>query len=173
MLSLDEIEIEAPVPSKLRSNNEEVTFEFAPEILRNYRNTRRSTKFFEAYTLIAGVQMDINLIDEIDDLVSLKNTKYIFRGIKRPRNGGDDGSGIYAYVIHPKESYKYLESIKCLAKKVEIPDDICFVTYVEFFQPSETEIKGRILNWTWVETSHDGRPIDHKNRYEEEVEFDV
>lgn len=63
MKGLDEIEIEAPVPSKLRSNNEEVTFEFAPEILRNYRNTRRTTKIFEAYTLIAGVQMDINLID--------------------------------------------------------------------------------------------------------------
>ena len=61
MLSLDEIEIEAPVPSKLRSNNEEVTFEFAPEIFRNYRNARRTTKFFEAYTLIAGVQLDINL----------------------------------------------------------------------------------------------------------------
>lgn len=173
MLSLDEIEIEAPVPSKLRSNNEEVTFEFAPEILRNYRNTRRTTKIFEAYTLIAGVQLDINLIDEIDDLVSLKNTKYVFKGIKRPRNGGDDGSGIYAYVTHPKESYRYEPSMTCVAKKVKIPDDICFVTYVEFFQPSETEFKGLILNWTWVETSHDGKPIDHKNRYEEEVEFDV
>jgi hypothetical protein len=142
MLSLDEIEIEAPVPSKLRSNNEVVTFEFAPEILRNYRNTRRTTKIFEAYTLIAGVQMDINLIDEIDDLISLKNAKYIFRGIKRPRNGGDDGSGIYTYVTHPKESYRYEPSMACVAKKVEIPDDLCFVTYVEFFQPNETGTYG-------------------------------
>ena len=173
MQDLDSLEINAPIPVNLNANGRVVVFKFSTDILVDYLKAKRITKRLQACTMIAGILPDVNLIENNEEFVSLKDTKFIFKGIKRNCHGSENGSEIYVYITHPTVGYRFVPSMSGSAEKLQIPSNRCLATYIKFIEGEDNKIIGQILTWNLVEADNDGKPIDHETRYEEEVELDV
>ena len=100
-------EIRAPKPADVVAELNQLEFRLSEETRAVLHQRRLSTKALEFIALVAGVQPAFNNIKQLTHRTSISDTKFIFKGLNRPRENNQNGDDIYIYVIDPKQTFEY------------------------------------------------------------------
>lgn len=133
-----------------------------------------TTRIYESQYLICGMPPYVNNIGyhekedvpETESWGGIKDAKYLFRGLERPRDCENGDKVVYVYISHPKYVYEHIPSMVCCAKRELAPDNSVLAVYVVF---NEDLSSATIMSWEWVTSADNDKPDDYQNRYIEQV----
>lgn len=165
------------------SKTSQCGFRISTEGLRKALNVGNRQPLLDLWSLVMGEIPPVNAArmkwhGSLSAPQSFSSAAACFRGMKRPVGNDDTGFDTYAYVTHPKVTFKYAPSMSCLIQPVTIPEDIVCVTYVRFDHPVRRPVRGgeRVLSggvitgWELVEADPVASlPIEWETRYRKQM----
>ena len=136
-------------------------------------SARRRQPIYDFWSALNGEPPRVPNAKSLDGsgLTRLIDAHACFRGIRRPCAEDDDGAQFAAYVLKPTYLFGYVASMKCVAERREVPDDLVFVAYVRLdapCAPGPGSSMGCLTHWQFVEADATGLlPIEFSERYGE------
>lgn len=144
------------------------------DLAKSAREGRRQPAY-EAWSILLGCPPPVPNVErwksQADSgLTSLLEAHACFQGLERPCAEDDDGEGFLAYILRPQFFYRYTPSMKCVAERKRVADDLLYVAHIRLDQPEEFGMgptRGVFTQGGFVEADSVDKllPVDHQSRY--------
>lgn len=136
--------VSAPDPLRRQDT---VYYEISEEFVATNARLRRRTPIFHLWAHVVGRLPPINnahviLADPaVPTICTLHNSVACFQGVKRPLDMDDDGNLMRAYILNPKVTIEYDPGLACVARTVQVPEQVVAMVLVKPVLPLQKQTK--------------------------------